>query len=109
MKTFGLAVDMPNNPKLIAQYIEHHKNVWPEVLDSIRDSGINNMKIYHIGNRLFMHLTTTEEFTFVRKERMDQSNEIVMKWEALMSEFQIPVPWANEGEKWTLMTEIFNY
>ena len=109
MKTFGLTVDMPDNPQLIAQYIEHHKNVWPEVLESIRDSGITNMKIYHIGNRLFMYLTTSEEFTFEQKEQMDRSNEVVVKWEALMSEFQIPVPWATKGEKWTLMTEIFNY
>ena len=109
MKQFGLAVDMPNDPELINQYIAFHKNVWPEVLKSIRDSGITKMKIYHIGNRLFMHITTTDDFSFERKKLMDLTNEVVQKWEDQMSKFQVQLPWSIPGEKWTLMTEIFDY
>ncbi len=109
MKNYALAVDMPNDPQLIEEYIEYHKNVWPEILKSIRDSGITNMKIYHIGNRLYMHITVNENFNFEQKNKMDLANPIVQKWEKLMSQFQIPIPWAKPGQKWTPLQLIFDY
>ena len=109
MKQYALVTDMPNDPQLINEYIEYHKNVWPDVLKSITDSGILNMKIYHIGNRLYMHITVTDNFSFETKKTMDLTNPIVQKWERLMSKYQIPVPWATPGEKWTLMNLIFNH
>ena len=45
MKRFALTLDLKNEPDLIAQYIEHHQNVWPEIIESIKTSGILNMEI----------------------------------------------------------------
>ncbi|MCY3998806.1 MAG: L-rhamnose mutarotase [Flavobacteriaceae bacterium] len=109
MKNYALAVDMPDDKQLIEKYIEYHRNVWPEILKSIRDSGIINMKIYHIGNRLHMHITVNENFSFEQKNQMDLANPVVQKWEKLMSQFQIPIPWAKPGQKWTPLKLIFDY
>ena len=62
MKQFVLALDLKNDPYLIAQYEAHHQAVWPEILDSIKASGIIECNIYRIENRLTMTLLTTDEF-----------------------------------------------
>ncbi|MFK5971818.1 MAG: L-rhamnose mutarotase, partial [Flavobacteriaceae bacterium] len=54
MKKHCLAVDLKDDKALIAAYEEYHRNVWPEILDSLKASGIQHMDIYRIENRLFM-------------------------------------------------------
>jgi L-rhamnose mutarotase len=109
MKRYCLAVDLVDDPSLIAEYEHWHKagNTWPEIRNSIIDSGITNMEIYRTGNRLFMIMETTDDFTFERKAAMDAANTKVQDWEQLMWKFQQPLLWAKEGEKWVLMDKIF--
>lgn len=110
MKRYCLALDLVDDPQLIAEYEQWHKaeSAWPEVRKSITDSGISNMEIYRTGNRLFMIMETADDFSFERKGAMDAANEKVQEWEQLMWKFQQPLPWAKEGEKWILMDKIFN-
>lgn len=109
MKKYCLAVDLKDDPELIAEYENWHKteNAWPEIMKSITDSGIYNMEIHRTGNRLFMIMETADSFSFQRKAAMDDSNQKVQEWEQLMWKFQQPLPWAKEGEKWVLMNKIF--
>lgn len=104
---FALALDLKNDPNLIAEYEKWHQNVWPEVLKSIRDSGIESMEIWRVGNRLFMVLETSDDFSFEKKAAADAENERVQDWENLMWKFQQPLPFAPPGEKWMLMNSIF--
>ena len=108
MKQFCLALDLKNDPQLIAEYEEYHKQVWPEILASIQDAGITNMEIYRIGNRLFMIMQTNDDFSFEKKSAMDASNKKVQQWEELMWKYQQPLPFAKPGEKWILMNKIFH-
>ena len=107
MKTYCLALDLKDDPTLIDEYEKHHQDVWPEILESIKSSGIASMKIYRTGNRLFMIMYTNDTFSFERKGEMDQNNPIVEKWETLMDQYQQRLPWASPGVKWVLMDEIF--
>ncbi|QDW23934.1 L-rhamnose mutarotase [Pedobacter sp. KBS0701] len=107
MKKYALALDLIDDAKLIAEYEAYHKQSWPEITDSIIDAGILKMEIFRISNRLFMLMETTDDFTFSRKQQMDQNNEKVQLWEELMWKFQQPLPFAGEGEKWVLMEKIF--
>jgi L-rhamnose mutarotase len=109
MNRYCLALDLVNDPALIAEYEYWHKaeNGWPEIKKSIVDAGITNMEIYRTGNRLFMIMDTDDTFSFDKKGEMDASNSKVQEWEQLMWKFQQPLPWAKEGEKWILMDKIF--
>jgi len=109
MKKYCLAVDLIDNPELIAEYENWHKkeNAWQEITKSISDSGITNMEIYRTGNRLFMIMETDDNFSFERKAAMDSANTKVQEWEQLMWKFQQPLSWAKNGEKWILMDKIF--
>lgn len=107
MKRYCLALDLVDDPVLIAEYEEMHRKVWPEILDSITSSGIEQMEIYRTGNRLFMIMEVNEGFSFEKKGAMDAGNEKVQEWEQLMWKYQQAIPGSRPGEKWIMMDKIF--
>lgn len=107
MKRYCLALDLKDDPTLIAEYEHHHQKVWPEILQSIKDSGILQLEIYRVANRLFMILEAGDDFSFEHKNAMDASNPHVQQWEQLMWKYQQALPGAKPGEKWMLMERIF--
>ena len=107
MKRYCLALDLKDDPKLIAEYEAYHKNVWPEIIISIKNSGIEVLNIYRTGNRMFMIIEASDNFSFEDKAEMDASNSKVQEWESLMWKFQQALPWARTGEKWIMMDKIF--
>ena len=81
MKRHCLALDLKDDPDLIADYEEYHRNVWPEILQSISEAGIAQMEIYRINNRLFMIMEVSDDFTFEKKQQKDEvaKNEFFSK------------------------------
>jgi len=104
---YCLTLDLKDSPRLIEDYKRHHQRVWPEITQSIRDAGIDDMEIYLLGTRLFMIMEVKAGFSFEEKARTDRSNPKVQEWEKLMLKFQQPLPQARSGEKWLLMERIF--
>jgi L-rhamnose mutarotase len=109
MRKFCLACDLKDDDRLIDAYESYHKAVWPEILDSLKESGIHSMEIFRTGNRLFMIIHVTDAFSFEKKGAMDLANPIVQKWESLMSQFQQQISWSPDGIKWVPMERIFNF
>ena len=109
MKKYCFALDLKDDPELIAEYEHWHKaeNGWPEIKQSIKDAGITDMQIYRTGNRLFLLMDTSDNYDAQKKEQMDAINPKVQEWEQLMWKFQQPLPWAKDGEKWVRMEQIF--
>ena len=107
MKRYCLALDLKDDPDLIHQYEEHHKDVWPEIIESIKETGIEEMELYRFGNRLFMIMEVNEKFSFEKKKFLDSNNPKVVEWETLMSQFQQAISGTKPGEKWVLMDKIF--
>jgi L-rhamnose mutarotase len=105
---YCLALDLKEDPQLIAAYDEYHRSVWPEIIESIKASGIQQLEIYRVSNRLFMILEADADFSFETKAAMDAKNEIVQQWEQTMWEYQKALPIAKPGEKWILMEKIFS-
>ncbi len=107
MKRYCLALDLKDDEASIREYELYHQNVWPEILDSIKASGIRHMEIYRTGNRLFMIMETEEGFSFEQKAKADEENKKVQQWEELMWKYQQALPGSKAGEKWVLMEKIF--
>ncbi len=102
-----LALDLKNDPALIAEYERYHEAVWPEVLQSIRDAGILSMEIYRVENRLVLVMDTADDFSPERKAQMDADNPKVQAWETLMWNYQTALPTAQPGQKWVPMKKVF--
>lgn len=106
-RRYCMALDLKNDPVLMEAYKAHHRKVWPEILKSIRDSGISSMEIYHCENRLFMIMETEPGFSFEQKTAADLNNPKVREWEQLMDTYQQLLPNTEKGGKWRLMEKIF--
>ena len=94
------ALDLKNDPEIIFEYEKYHEAVWPDILQSLRDSGILEMEIYRVLNRLFMVVEGDESFSFEKKMILDKNNPRVQEWEELMWNYQEGLPGLPPGSKW---------
>jgi L-rhamnose mutarotase len=108
MKKHCFALDLKDDAQLIAEYEKYHQAVWPEIIASIQQAGIEQLEIYRVGNRLFMIMKVNDYFSFEAKAIADANNPVVQKWETLMWDYQQALPFAKPGEKWLLMEKIFS-
>ena len=109
LKQLYFALDLKDDPELIAEYKKWHRteNAWPEITQSIRQAGIENMEIYLTGNRLFMVMEVTDDFDQAAKNNSDANNPVVQKWETMMNLYQQTLPWSRPGEKWVALEAIY--
>jgi len=108
-RRYALALDLADDPKLIAEYERYHVRVWPEIEATFRAAGIDRMEIYRTGNRLFMIMEVSPAFSFEAKAAADAANPKVQEWEQLLWAYQKALPWAKAGEKWILMDRIYEF
>ena len=108
MKRYCQALDLIDDPEKIAAYIRQHERIWPEVAAHIRSTGVEQMQIWRIGTRLFMIMDVNDSFSAERAEALAQANPKIIEWEALMWQYQAATPWADAGQKWVAMEQIFD-
>ncbi len=105
MQQHALALDLKDDPALIAEYEAWHRAVWPEITKSIRYAGIESLKIWRAGNRLFMLIETDDDFSFEKsRRRRGQSARRKMGRADVCFQPLLAAP----GEKWVRMTEVFD-
>ena len=68
-RRFCFALDLKDDPALIAEYRKYHEKIWPEVTQSLKDSGIEDLEIYLVGTRMFMIMEVNESFSFEKKSQ----------------------------------------
>ena len=107
MRKYCFALDLKDDIKLINAYKKYHESIWPEITVSLVDSGIDNLEIYCVGNRLFMIMEVGKSFSLEKKTILDASNSKVQEWEKLMWNYQKSLPFAKKNEKWMLMEKIY--
>ena len=103
---YCLTIQLKDNPELIKEYEKYHQagQVWPEVIKSIRDSGILNMSIYRLNTQLIMIIDVDKTFDFNAKVRDDLNNPKVQEWEMLMEKYQL----IDNKNKWKVINRIFS-
>ncbi len=107
LRRYCFALDLVDDPKLMAEYKKYHEKIWPEITASIVESGIEVLEIYNVGNRMFMIMEVNDSFSFEKKSKMDAENVKVQEWETLMWKYQKALPTAGPNEKWVLMDKIY--
>ena len=107
-RQYCLTLSLKDDEELIREYEEYHKpgNVWPEVTDGIRATGILDMQIYRLGLQLIMVMTVSDTFSFEKKSLQESLNPKVLEWERLMEKFQNKAE--GEGGKWQEVENIFD-
>ena len=106
---YALALDLLDDPAAIAAYEQAHQRIWPGVRHHLRAHGVLDMEIYRIGTRLFMVMEVDP--MVYRAEAMaaaSLADPLIVQWEALMGQYQVPTPWTPAGVKWAPMARIFS-
>lgn len=107
MTRYCFALDLVDDPEMIAEYEKIHEAIWPEIRKSIIEVGIERMDIYRVLNRLFMIMDVNDSYSAEEHAAADAASPIVKEWEAFMWKYQQAIPGAKPGEKWVLMKQIF--
>lgn len=102
MKYFAYTLDLKDDEKLIAEYLQHHKNLRRDVCEAVWDSGVIDEKIWISGNHLFMIVIGDDDWEPSRLFEYAQT-KAGQEWNDLMFKYQVPVKEAKEGEWWSLM------
>ena len=108
MKAFAQALDLVDDPALIAEYEAHHQLVWPDVVDGLRRLGIRRMKIFRTGTRLFMYYEAPDDFEPARDYQSYAADPRTQEWDRLMRRYQRKVPSAGPDDWWAPMREVFD-
>ena len=109
MKAYAQALDLKTDPEVIEKYKEYHRNVWPEVVESLKEIGITAMKIYLSGNHLFMYFEAVDDFDPARDfQGYTEQNPRADEWNTLMSSFQQKTPEAGPDDWWAPMELVYD-
>ena len=110
VKRWVQTMDLRDNPQLIAEYRRRHSRgeVWPEVLQGIRDCGLLEREIYILGTRLVMICEAPLDVDWDEAMRRMASGPRQAEWEAFMAVFQQCDPGQTSDEKWQMMERMFH-
>ena len=70
-------------PDRIDEYVEAHRNVWPEMLQALRDAGIRNYTIYRSGTDMFGYFESDD---LERAGAHMTAQEVNTRWQDAMAE-----------------------
>jgi L-rhamnose mutarotase len=109
MQSFGMALNLKNDPDAIETYKSYHRKVWPEVETALKRVGVTSMKIFIIGRKLFMYMETVDNFRPERDfARYLEDHARCRRWDELMQTFQEKIPEAGVDEWWALMEPVYD-
>lgn len=99
-------------PEKAEEYRQLHASVWPEVLKTIRDCGIQNYSIYlrelpDGSLYLFSYLEYIGQDFEADMEKM-AADPMTQKWWEVCEPCQAPLPDRAEGDWWADMEEVFH-
>lgn len=105
MQRYGRILKLKNGAE--AEYERYHTNVWPEVLETIRKSGIRNYTIFRYKRWLFSYFELPAEIPLEDVARVTDASEACRKWEKIMHSLQEPLPESGPENWWVPMKEVF--
>jgi L-rhamnose mutarotase len=70
-------------PDRVDEYVEAHREVWPEMLAALRAAGIRNYTIFRAGNEMFGYFEADD---LEAAARYLASQEVSARWQDAMAE-----------------------
>lgn len=105
MKRVGFILKV--KPDVIDEYKAHHQQVWPEMLDALRQAGWHNYSLFMREDGLLFGYFETPVSLAEAQAAMAQT-EINARWQAMMSPyFEIP-PGAHPDQMLVELEEVFH-
>ncbi len=91
----------------LAEYKEHHKRVWPEMLDALRRTGWHNYSLFlRDDGLLFGYFETPDTFQAALAGMANE--EINGKWQEFMAPYFENLSGAHADESMVELQEVFH-
>jgi L-rhamnose mutarotase len=103
-----MALALRDDPEVIARYRDEHAHAWPEVLTGLRSIGIQEMRIFLLGRRLFMYMEAVDGFDPALDFARLEEEPTYRRWSELMTSLQEKVAEAAPDEWWAQMEPVFD-
>ena len=105
MKRIGFILKVKQD--LIDDYKEHHRHVWPEMLQALREAGWHNYSLFMRGDGLLFGYFETPESLEAAQAAMEDTN-VNMRWQEMMAPyFELP-PDARPDQMLVELDEVFH-
>jgi L-rhamnose mutarotase len=102
-------INLKDHPGIVETYRRYHRDVWPEVQQSLRRAGVQRMDIFLLGRRLVMVVEMRDGVDYRTAFKAHAaSSPRVAEWEHLMKSLQEPPPEAAQDEWWAVMEPVFH-
>ena len=105
MQRFADVIRVP--AEKYAEYVEKHDNIWPSIVEMMRQANIVNFTIFHRDGYLFKYYEYVGDDFEADMKKMNDIPEH-QRWLAYTAVCQQPVETAAEGEWWAPMEDIFH-
>lgn len=105
MQRFGDVIRVP--AEKYAEYVEKHDNIWPSIVEMMRQANIVNFTIFHRDGYLFKYYEYVGDDYEADMAKLNAIEEH-QKWLDFTAGCQQPVDSAKEGEWWAPMEDIFH-
>ena len=94
-------------PGKLEEYKAYHADVWPEILNTIRECNVRSYSIYHKDGYLFSYFEYVGDDFQADMAKM-AADPKTQEWWAIMEPMQEPLETRAEGEWWAEMEEVFH-
>jgi L-rhamnose mutarotase len=105
MKRIGFVLKVKQDK--LAEYKRQHEQVWPEMLDALRDTGWHNYSLFLRDDGLLFGYFETPESLQVAQARMAE-REVNTRWQTFMAPFFESPNNARPDEMFVELSEIFH-
>ena len=107
---YVFAVQLIDNDKKVEEYLNYHKQVWPEVEESFKKAGYEKIRLYRFGNFISM-IVRVPKGSDLEKLGMkaESSHAKVKQWNNLMTTYQKGLPGVKSGTTWVMMDKIYEF
>ena len=94
-------------PEFRDEYLKYHAEVWPQILNLIRDCNIRNYSIFLKDNVLYAYFEYVGVDYEADMEKMAADSQM-QEWWKIMDPMQEPIATRVPGEWWAKMEEVFH-
>jgi L-rhamnose mutarotase len=93
-------------PETMAEYVERHTAVWPEMLQALKESGWRNYSLFLRDDGLLVGYVEADDLAAA--QRAMAGTEVNARWQAEMASYFVGAQDRAPDESFVLLTEVFN-
>lgn len=93
-------------PDRLDEYVERHREVWPDMQAALRDSGWHNYSLFLRDDGLLVGYVEADDLEAAQQAMA--ATEVNTRWQAEMAEFFTGIDGRPPDEAFVLLPEIFH-